>query len=179
MNQLLKQRKIKTDSFCLLLTAERTFDAGGILRLPSDEKMSTLLTPTGLPIEGGVQGAITDRFGYYSFRTPLDEYLTLPLSSTNTTDTEYLVKFQVKSTLPSNLPPGIYRLRLDFGVVSGKTSYDLNGDPFARRPFFQGTPVESHLYSPLIRASGNDVNGKFVDATAIQPRVPWVLIVEL
>ena len=30
------------------------------MRLPSDERMSTLLTPTGLAIEGGVQGAVTD-----------------------------------------------------------------------------------------------------------------------
>jgi len=46
----------------MLITAERTFDAGGVLRLPSDERMSSLLTPTGLAIEGGVQGAVTNRF---------------------------------------------------------------------------------------------------------------------
>ena len=55
----------------LLVTAERTFDSDGWLRLPSDERMSTLLTPAGLAIEGGVQGAVTNRFGY-PFRTPLD-----------------------------------------------------------------------------------------------------------
>ena len=68
---------IKADKFCLLVTAERTFDADGWLRLPSDERMSTLLTPAGLAIEGGVQGAVTNRFGY-PFRTPLDLLQTVP-----------------------------------------------------------------------------------------------------
>ncbi len=45
---------IKVDGVTLLVTAERTFDAQGWIRLPSDERMSTLLTPTGLPIEGGL-----------------------------------------------------------------------------------------------------------------------------
>jgi len=54
---------IKPDSFILLVTAERTFDSGGHLRLPTDQYMSTLITPTGLPIEGGPQGAVTNRFG--------------------------------------------------------------------------------------------------------------------
>jgi hypothetical protein len=44
------------DSLIVLVTAERSFDADGWLRLPSDEKMSTLLTPTGLGIKGGIQG---------------------------------------------------------------------------------------------------------------------------
>jgi len=62
---------IRARSVCLLVTAERTFDSDGWLRLPSDERMSTLITPTGLPIEGGVQGAVSPRAGY-GFRTPLD-----------------------------------------------------------------------------------------------------------
>jgi hypothetical protein len=52
---------IKVDGFCLLVMAERTFDADGWIRLSSDERMPTLLTPTGLGIEGGVQGAVTSR----------------------------------------------------------------------------------------------------------------------
>jgi len=54
---------IKADNFCLLVTAERTFDAAGHLHFPTGQYMSTLLTPTGLPIEGGAQGAVTNRFG--------------------------------------------------------------------------------------------------------------------
>lgn len=71
---------IKVDSLLLLVTAERSFDSNGWLRLPSDERMSTLLTPAGLAIEGGVQGAVTPRFGY-PFGSPLDELVTVPLAS--------------------------------------------------------------------------------------------------
>jgi len=62
---------IKADRLCVLVTAERTFDADGWMRLASDERMSTLLTPAGLAIEGGVKGAVTSRFGY-QFGSPLD-----------------------------------------------------------------------------------------------------------
>src|SRR5260370_10902471 len=54
---------IKPDSFILLVTPERTFHYGGPLRLPPHHHMSTLITATGLPIEGGPQGAVTNRFG--------------------------------------------------------------------------------------------------------------------
>ena len=82
---VLNQAGVKADGFVMLVTAERTFDADGWLRLPSDERMSTLLTPTGLAIEGGVQGAVTKRFGY-GFRTPVDELVTVPLTATRRVD---------------------------------------------------------------------------------------------
>ena len=70
---------IKPDSFILLVTAERTFDYGGHLRLPTDQYMSTLITATGLPIEGGAQGAVTNRFGG-PWRTPLDLFVKVPIA---------------------------------------------------------------------------------------------------
>ena len=47
----------KLDRLVLLLTAERVFDGNGWQHRGTDEGMSTLLTPTGLPIQGGAQGA--------------------------------------------------------------------------------------------------------------------------
>jgi len=44
------------EAVVLLVTSERSFDASGTLRLPSHERMSTLLTPAGLAIEGGSAG---------------------------------------------------------------------------------------------------------------------------
>jgi len=44
------------DQLFTLVTAERIFDADGWGPLPSHENLSTLLTPTGLAIEGGVPG---------------------------------------------------------------------------------------------------------------------------
>ena len=166
---------IKVDGFCLLVTAERTFDADGWMRLPSDERMSTLLTPTGMPIEGGVQGAVTNRFGY-GFRTPVDQLVKIPIGSADSTAGKRQVTFRTAQALPAGLPPGIYRVRLDYGVTVGTRLYNLNGETFAYRPFFKGQPPESHLYSPPIRAYGRHAKGHDVDAGAIRPRIPWVLL---
>ena len=172
---LFSEAGIRADGFCLLVTAERTFDAGGRLRLASDEKMSTLVTPTGLAIEGGVQGAVTNRFGY-GFRTPIDEFEVQPITATEAVSSERQAAFSLRAALPHDLPPGIYRLRLDFGVTAGKRYYSLNGESFAYRPFFKGRPTESHLYSPPIRTGGRHVSGQEIDAERIRPRIPWVLL---
>jgi hypothetical protein len=166
---------LKLDGVCLLVTAERTFDNDGLIRLPSDERMSTLVTPTGLAIEGGIQGAITDRFGTYAFHTPVDQFTTRPLPAA-APDGQRQITLAVQQALPSGIPPGVYRLRLDFGVTVGKRYYSLNGETFARRPFFKNQPTESQMYSPPVRVSGTHVSGKYVDASLIQPRVPWTLL---
>jgi hypothetical protein len=109
-----------------LVTAERTFDAEGHLHLPSDERMSTLVTPTGLGIEGGTQGAVSKKIGY-AFRTPVDELLTVPLAATRKIDNYREVIFDFSTKLPDDLPPGLYRLRLDYGVtVKNKYYFGLN-----------------------------------------------------
>lgn len=170
----LLNQKSKVEGFVALVTAERTFDADGILRLPSDERMSTLLTPTGLPIEGGVQGAVTTRFGY-RFRTPVDELVSVPITATQKIENARLITFNVSTKLPDDLPPGIYRLRLDYGAAMKNRLANLNAETFARRGFPKG-PCDSEIYSPPIPASARHVSGKFVDAATIQPRIPWVLL---
>jgi hypothetical protein len=171
----LEQMKIVPDGFVMLMTAERTFDSAGRLRLPSDERMSTLLTPAGLPIEGGVQGAVTDRFGY-KFRTPVDVLVTRTMAASDLVNGTRTVTFHAGQELPENLPPGIYRLRMDFGVTMKNRYYSLCGEAFAYRPSFKGRPTESNTYSPPIRASGWHVSGRWVDASRIQPLIPWVLL---
>ncbi len=174
IEKLLTDKKIKVDGFVMLVTAERTFDADGVMRLPSDEKMSTLFTATGLPVEGGVQGAVTDRYGYM-FRTPVDEYVKVNIKSTKDTGYSRLVTLEVTTTLPDELPPGLYRLRLDFGITSGSKLYSLNAETFAKRGFPTG-PCDTESYSPLIRASARHVSGEMVYAGTINPRIPWVLL---
>lgn len=168
---------IKVDKLSALVTAERTFDAGGWMRLPSDERMSTLLTPSGLAIEGGVQGAVTNRYGY-AFRSPVDELLTVPagqLTAGPSADSK-VAKFAARVVLPQSLPPGVYRLRFDFGVMAGTRVYNLNAHSFAVRPFSDQAGTSCYFYSPVAPASGVDVTGRFVDATKIQPRFPWLLL---
>ena len=166
---------IKPDSFILLVTAERTFDFGGHLRLPTDQYMSTLITATGLPIEGGPQGAVTNRFGG-PYRTPLDLFVKVPTTVLGLLPGSQKVMFHASGVLPADLPPGIYRLRLDYGVARGGTNYTLNGDGFAAQPFFRGVEPISYVYSPTIAADGVTVNGEAVSAASIQPRLPWVLL---
>ena len=174
--QQLAQAGKNADGLCLLVTAERTFDAHGWLRLPSDERMSTLITPTGLAIEGGVQGAVTNRFGTYDYRTPVDEFQTVPIAALQSIPAGKQVTFNLQTRLPANLPPGIYRLRLDYGLTVKKRNLSLNGETFAYRPAAATPPVVSDSYSPPIPASGTDVSGQTVDAARIQPRIPWIIL---
>jgi hypothetical protein len=163
---------IKADGFAMLVTAERTFDHSGWMRFGVDERVGTVLTPTGLPIEGGISGAITNRFGY-AFKTPLDLLVKVPLSAAVRKDGRITVQFDTAGKLPEDLPPGIYRIRLDYGVTVGTRYYSLAGETFARRSF---SAVDAHHYSPPIPASGRSVDGKDIDATRILPKVPWILL---
>ena len=168
---------IKADKLCLLVTAERTFDADGWMHLPSDERMSTLLTPTGLGIEGGVQGAVTTRYGY-QFKSPLDQFFSVPISQTQNgaVPGTRATTFSGRTTLPSTLPPGLYRLRFDFGVMVGTRLYNFNGFTFASRPSSDQAGTATYFYSPIIPASSKHVSGREVDASRIQARFPWVLL---
>lgn len=167
---------IKVDGFALLVTAERTFDAQGWIRLPSDERMSTLLTPTGLPIEGGTQGAVTNRYSY-GFRTPFDQLVRVPLSAAVKGEGTWQATFNVEQKLPADLPPGVYRLRLDYGVTVGTRYYSLQARTFAaRHSAIMNRAVQSHLYSPPIPASGNNAVGQYLFGPEIPRRLPWILL---
>jgi bacillolysin len=168
---------IRADKLCLLVTAERTFDADGWMRLASDERMSTLLTPTGLAIEGGVQGAVTNRYGY-PFRSPLDQLLTIATTEAASGDLPgtRTVDFSMRAVLPTDLPPGLYRLRLDLGVMAGTRIYNFGGYSFAARPFATEVGNNTYFYSPIIPASGTHASGRTVDGLAIRPGFPWLLL---
>ncbi len=156
---------MKADSFVLLITAERTFDAAGRIHFPTDQFMSTLITPTGLPIEGGAQGAVTTRFGG-AFKTPLDQFVKAPAAALGLMPDGGKVYLHASAQLPSDLPPGIYRLRLDYGLAQGTRYISLNGDGFAAMPFFRGQQPQSYTFSPPIQAA----------SAPVQPRIPWVLL---
>jgi len=168
---------VKADKFCLLATAERTFDAGGWMRLPSDERMSTLLTPAGLAIEGGVQGAATNRYGY-QYKSPVDLLASLPVSAAvpGAEAGTRQITFSLEGALPPHLPPGLYRLRFDAGVMVGARLYNFNGYSFAVRPSTPEAGTSTYFYSPIFPASGDDASGRYVDASRIRPRFPWLLL---
>ncbi len=168
----------KVDQLLMLVTTERSFDADGWRRLPGDERMSTLLTSTGLAIEGGSTGnAISPKVGN-PHRTPVDELQARPVTALTKVDGGQQIEFKCTTRLPGDLPPGIYRLRLDFGAVANKRRYSLNGDGFAYRPPAREKSVDSVTYSPPIRAGGVRPSGQPVDGAAIRPRIPWVLLAQ-
>jgi len=163
------------DKLFALVTAERLFDADGWIHLPSDENLSTLLTPTGIPIEGGTPGPVTTRYGY-AFKTPLELYGEQAAASAIALD-GVRAHFELSGALASDLPPGIYRLRADFGIkTTQKWNMDLNASWMGGRPFSTDLGLFTYAYSNLIPASGTRVSGQPVDASAIQARIPWILL---
>jgi hypothetical protein len=169
-------RKRNADCIVALVTAERAFDATGRLRFPSAENMSTLLTPSGLPIEGGVQGAVTDRFGYWA-KTPFDQLKRFLIEDATKVGKLMKARFFISGAFAADLPPGIYRYRIDLGFSAGPCFGSLCGEQFAYRPFPQaGKPMDSYFYTQPFTADGVDVSGRPVKAASIAPRIPWVIL---
>ena len=164
----------RADSILLLVTSERCFDPRGWLRVPGDERMSTLLTPAGLAIEGGTAGAISQKIGG-RYRNPIDHLASLPVESLIQGENVRTARFQVPLILPADIPPGIYRLRFDFGFAAGKRRSSLNEkEGFATRA--RKNEAISLMYSPPILCHGRNVNNQPVDAAKIHPRIYWVLL---
>jgi len=161
------------EEIILLLTSERSFDGSGILRLPSDERMSTLLTPTGLAIEGGTTGAISRATA--SYRNPVDELAVLPRASLQRDVSGMRALFHLRFSLPPDTPPGIYRLRCDFGVQVKHRRFSLcENSPFAGRS--RDKEYSSCAYSPPFPVSGRDLRGIKVDASSVRPRIYALLL---
>ena len=165
----------KVNSTCLLLTAERDFDPLGYQHTPWDESVSTILTPSGLPIEGGGSASVSSYTGYTQ-KTPVDVMVEVPIAnfSLDSSGQLYSGKLLTNFTLPQNLPPGIYRLKLDFGFKSGSSRYNFNSDSIGGRP--KDLNNVSCVFSPPIPASGINVAGKWIDGSQINRRSYWALL---
>ena len=165
------------DAASVLVTAERMFDGQGRIHMPLDDRMSTLLTPSGLAIEGGTMGAVTRRFGG-PYESPFDQYAAVQLKDAVKTGKGTEVHFELSAALPPDLPAGIYRLRFDWGVMAKKRQASLNLEGFATRPFsFKPDDFNAvYVYTPPIRAGGFTPTGAAVSADSITPRVPWVIL---
>ncbi len=163
------------DSAWLLITAERDFDPAGYQHTPWNEQLSTILTPAGLPIEGGGSSTLSNYTGY-SQKTPVDHMVEVSIASF-TVDGSSLWRsgiFWTAFNLPSNLPPGIYRLKLDFGFRSGNSRFNFNGNGTGTRP--QDLNNISCAFSPPIPSSGTDAAGKPVDGMQINRKSYWALL---
>jgi hypothetical protein len=159
----------------LLLTVERDFDPQGNQHTPWDDQISTILTPAGLPIEGGGSVTVSSYTGYTQ-KTPVDKIIEVPIENVTfeSSNQTYTGKFLANFTLPQNTPPGIYRLRLDFGFRTVNTRYNFNGDSISTRP--KDLNNVSCTFSPPIPTSGLDASGNYVDASEIIRHSYWGLL---
>ena len=141
--------------------------------------MSTLLTPAGLAIEGGVQGAVHDalRLPVQVAGRPVRDDARRRRPRPGAAAGTRRATFSVAGTLPGDLPPGLYRLRVDFGVMVGTRVYNLNGYTFAARPFSTEAGTSTYFYSPVIRRErpGTCPAGTWT-RDRIQARFPWLLL---
>jgi hypothetical protein len=165
----------RIDNSCVLVTAERDYDSQGNQHVPWDNTVSTILTPSGLPIEGGGSAAIS-RYNGYTRRSPVDVMIEVPYSYFDVSNDAGWVSGSLYGsfTLPNNLPPGIYRLRLDFGFKAGSKYIDFNNATIGTRPTYLNSI--SCVYSPPILASGWDANSSWVDASQIIRKPYWDLL---
>jgi hypothetical protein len=166
---------LRINNSCVLVTAERDYDSQGNQHVPWDNTVSTILTPSGLPIEGGGSAAIS-RYNGYTRRSPVDVMIEVPYSSFDVSNEAGWVSGSLYGsfTLPNNLPPGIYRLRLDFGFKSGTKYLDFNNATIGTRPTYLNSI--SCMYSPPILARGWDANGTWIDASQIIRKPYWDLL---
>jgi hypothetical protein len=104
----LSATELKINEYILLVTSERCFDTYGWMRLPGDEKMSTLQTPTGIAIEGGNSGAISKHIGS-RYRNPIDELLSVSADQVQQDEQGSTLEFSTQVLVPQDIPPGIYR----------------------------------------------------------------------
>ncbi len=125
----------RIDNACVLVTAERDFDPQGNQHVPWDNTVSTILTPAGLPIEGGGSAALS-RFNGYSQRGPVDVLIETSFSKFAVANNTGAASGSLYGsfTLPNNLPPGSYRLRFDFGFKSFGRYVDFNNNTVGTRP---------------------------------------------
>ncbi|MDP2858495.1 MAG: hypothetical protein Q8P50_11030 [Bacillota bacterium] len=167
----------KTDRIPVLITAERDFDPRGLQRNPNDEQVSTILTPARLPVEGGGTAA-SSRYTGYLYRTPIDVLLEAPLSSfaEDLAGGAMTAKRTVEIRLPADLPPGIYRLRFDFGYSSPRRRASFSNEGFAARP--KDLTEVSCAFSPPVPADGKDFTGAWVDASKLTRHCYWVLLAD-
>ena len=82
---------LRMDNSCVLVTVERDYDSQGNQRTPWDNTVSTILTPSGLPIEGGGSATIS-RYNSYTRRSPVDVMIEVPYSTFVVTN-EYWMGF--------------------------------------------------------------------------------------
>jgi hypothetical protein len=170
--------------FVAILAGERMFDRDGRYGQFSDHMISTLLTPTGLPIEN-IQPGIPSRHikspVEVAYSSPIDLLSRAPRKEIQVEGDRVRMRFAFEQVLDYSVPEGHYRFQLTVGVLDnwGKLTrfQDLPSvirslTPVSRETHFRKyvQPEESLVfvrktYLPLVKIGRPAV-----------PRLPWALL---
>ncbi len=165
----------------LVLKTERIFDAQGRPHLINNNFMSTVLTPTGMPIEffsWPQQGENNKILGRYESVFHLSD--SKPLEQIEFLEDSVKVKFTLRGKLPQYLPAGYYRFHLDTRAVflkDSKTYEDrlstisqlrLDPDNYFHPPFHEQLPLSQKNYTLPV----------FVVGKPKLPKMVWMLFME-
>jgi len=152
------------DGIYTLVTGMRTFTDDGMMIGGSQNMASTAMSGVGLPIEIGLHGLPTDRFGG-TFHHPIDSFLTTPVSELNVdADTGIITGTAVHGIMLSeDIPPGWYNLRLDLGLeISPGDVFTLWGED----PGNPDTTEDKQTFG---------ITGPIAIGTTSQPQMLWTL----
>ena len=108
----------RADRVVAAMVAYRMYDAGGIYRQQADELMSTVLTPTGLPIESGPPQFPSSITGA-AFRTPLDAVAFIDNPRTSSNSDIFRADFVLTGIVDDEFPAGLYRFQVQFFIETG------------------------------------------------------------
>ena len=110
------------------------------------------------------------------YASPVDELATLPVASLRHDANGARALFHLRFGLPAHMPPGIYRLRCDFGIQARRRFSLCEGSAFAGRS--RDREYASCFYSPPIPLSGRDTKGGEINAATLRPRIYAILLAQ-
>lgn len=165
--QAMRQDRLIPERWLCLLSSERLFNSRGELRLINGIGCSTFLTPSGLAVEGGLQGALSSQAekNYRPYIDILKEVKATDVESVGTGG--FAARFPFRFVLADDVPAGVIRLRFEFGLGEKHAGHvnhrhSLNGEGFARR---QRDGWSTAFSAPVA-----------VNMSMPALRIPWVLM---
>ncbi len=135
----------RADRIVAAMVAYRMYDADGIYRQQADELMSTVLTPTGLPIESGPTPFPSSIAGA-AFRTPLDAIAFVENPQTRLDDDIFQADFILTGLVHDEFPAGFYRFQVQFFLETGDETIPFFVAPGLWAAGEKKAPFELHRY---------------------------------
>ena len=154
----------RADRVVAAMVAYRMYDAGGIYRQQADELMSTVLTPTGLPIESGPPQFPSSISGA-RFRTPLDAIASVDNPQIYLKDNMFKADFVLTGFVDDAFPAGLYRFQVQFFLETGDETIPFFVAPGLWAAGEEKAPFELYRYQfvwrdilslPLVRVLDPD-----------------------